>query len=497
MAPKRARMGLLDSVIVLILSAMVVLLLLWIGAQIRGIDRFWNLPDWVTKVASSVWTYVAGVGSSTLLAYLRGRSDEPAPNYLLWIFGTVTVMLVMAFGVGYIIASPAPPRDALLMFWLKPDTKDRPLMSFRELAPDKWWYVLTLPPDQKDGHYQQSADFPDQDATFYARMLPAPLAPQGDSQPTNPALVCFKRKPKLPDYGAALQVEMDCSEGGRCAIDAEKDQGYANICSTESEWSPPSARLELFPTVYADSLQAESGWRVASMETLEAMPPQERPGYTKFSIESTQLGTLRGVKGFQYLIRVNGSPLYVDGWGPEDMVKPFDASKSFTFSFGLENLSFSGADGGCEDIEVDLKFRQNERVIEDDISRKYAALRDAVTDEVKAADGTTFTWSGQYVKPINEDKEEVFVFSAPSLREATAAKAIIDAAKLSYAGTGIVGVLRPPLNNPQYGIVVGLRQPTEQIRFTFDSKSARSLNEWVKNQRVQSHSIFPRGSLHL
>src|SRR5437773_448725 len=99
MSPRnQTRMGLLDSVIVLILACMVVLIALWISSQLQGVQRFEKLPDWLTKVASNVWTYLTGAASSTLLALARRNSKEPRPNYLLWMFGTAIVILLIVFG---------------------------------------------------------------------------------------------------------------------------------------------------------------------------------------------------------------------------------------------------------------------------------------------------------------------------------------------------------------------------------------------------------------
>jgi hypothetical protein len=492
--PPRSRTlpGLLDSLIILIVACMMMLILLWISTQIRGLDLFSKLPDWLTYVAQSVWTYVTGAASSTLLALLRGRSNEPKPNYLLWIFGTVVALLGM---VGALVALIPPPRqlppDALLRFWLKSDANDKPRLSFRALAPDKWWYDMLAVADQGDGHYQQTVRFPDQNSRFYGRVVRAPLVPQGNSQPNPPTSVCFRKNPSPPHSGAPFEVQMDCPEGKRCSLNAD-DPGWARGCSEESDWNLTGTQIGgILPLVYADAQKPDVGWKVPSLETLRAMADAEKIGYTDFTITSTQLSALKDAEGFQYLIKANGSPLYVDGWGAEDMVKPFHAAKGFTFSFGLPNLSFSGGEDGCENIEVDLEFRQKERMIKKVvISRKYAALRDADSDEVRTADGTMFTWGGTYKKPAHEDRMEVFVLSTSDLREARRWKAKLEADKLSYQGTDVVGVLRPRLDNPNYGVVVGLRQPTMQIRFTYDVNFAQKLHEWVKKEHAQNNSLF-------
>jgi hypothetical protein len=482
----QARMGLLDSVIILILASMLVLMVLWISGQIRGIELFGKLPDWLTKSASSIWTYVTGGASSTLLAVVRRRSSAATPNYLLWIFGTAVVMLLVVFGVGAMLPPAQFPKDALLEFSLKCDRQDHPNMSFFQKQPF-YKEAHNIAPES-DGHYKNYVDFPSQDGRLYARAVRVVTSSQSTNDPLSPVTeFCFKRSPTPPANNAPKEARMDCSEGKRCSLSGD-DPGWVEICSAGSDWA---AGIRLVPVVYADTSKVQSGWKVPSLETLRKMTDQERVGYTEFSIKSTQLSGLKEADSLQYLIKVNGSPLYVNGWAPEDMLMPFHAAQGFTFAFGLENLSFSGADNGCENIEVELSFRQKDRVIKRAVvSRKYAALRDADPEEVKAEDGTVFTWSGKYVKPNKEDRTEVFVLSTPDLPEAKSVKARIDAAKLSYDGTEVVGVLRPPLNNPKYGIVVGLRQPTGQIHFTYDTVSARKMHDWIIGQHAQNRNIF-------
>ncbi len=376
------------------------------------------------------------------------------------------------------------PANALLNFSLR-DTRDHPNLSFFQRHPS--YRAAHTIGAEADGHYQEYVDFPGQDGKFYARAQRAVTISQLTNDPVSPTEFCFKKNPKPPGNGTPLEVRMDCSEGRRCSI-GKDDPGWVEICPSESDWT---AHFQFVPVVYADMSQVQPGWKVPSLETLKTMTERERVGYTEFSIKSTQLSALKGAESVQYLIRVNGSPLYVDGWAPQDMLRPFDGTQDFTFSFGLENLSFSGADNGCENIEVELQFRQKDSVIRKAvISRRYAALRDADAEELKTEDGTSFIWSGRYVKPKKEDRTELFVLSTPNVQEAKNRKARIDGAGLSYDGEDVVAVLRPPLDNSQYGIVVGLRQSTGQIRFTFDTAFAQKFREWIVRQRAQYKRLF-------
>ncbi len=217
------------------------------------------------------------------------------------------------------------------------------------------------------------------------------------------------------------------------------------------------------------------------------MTDTRRAGYTEFSIKANPVPGLEAADRFRYEIIANGASLSVDGWPPEDMLKEFDASQGLDFSFGMENLSFSGSDRGCENIGVVLEFRKGSQLVKKiQLQRQYAALRDAVP-EVQSVEGVKFTWTGAYVKPKNEDRAEVFVITTSDANKALQVKSHIDGAKLSYQGMSVVGVIRPPLNEKNFGIVVGLVQPSGQVKFTFDTTYVQQLRNWVLQQ---DRSIF-------
>ncbi len=479
---KRVTPSPLDSVIILVLGCMLALLVMWAASQMNGIVRFSKLPEWLNKIVSSVWTYATGGASSLLLGALRSRRKDPPPNYLLWIMGTSIVICLFVFGVAAIPSHSSPPATALLRFSLQCEKLEHPNLSFFQKDP-LYKQAHTIA-SESDGQYQEYIDFPrDADERFYGRAVRVVSASEKTSSPVSPTELCFKQNPSLPSNNAPLEVSMECSEGKLCFI-SSYDPGWAKQCEKETGWID---RFELTLTVSADE-RIQPGWKVPSVETLRNMRDRERMGYTEFSIRSSQLGELKA-DAVQYLIKANGSPLYVDGWAPANMLKDF--SNPFTFSFGLENLDFSGTDNGCENIEVDLSFLQGGRAIKQfAISRKYSALRDADEEEVKSQDGTTFTWGGKYVKPKNEDTSEVITGSVPSLENMKTAKNRIDAAKLSYKGQEVVGVLRPPLNNPSYGVAVGVRQPSGQVRFTFDKTSANNILNWILQLPAQQRSLF-------
>ncbi len=91
--------GLLDTVLVLLISSALVLLVLWLGATLAGKLILDRLPDWLSKGMSAVWAWVAtGAGATAALGYrLRqgARSREKLPNYPLAIAGTTVGMICL------------------------------------------------------------------------------------------------------------------------------------------------------------------------------------------------------------------------------------------------------------------------------------------------------------------------------------------------------------------------------------------------------------------
>jgi hypothetical protein len=69
------------------------------------------------------------------------------------------------------------------------------------------------------------------------------------------------------------------------------------------------------------------------------------------------------------------------------------------------------------------------------------------------------------------------------------AKKQIDDERRQFEGSTIVGVLRPPLRNSSYGLVLGLQEASGQIRFTFDPSTATRLLRAAKDLRASSKAF--------
>ena len=372
-----------------------------------------------------------------------------------------------------------PSNLALLSFWVKWNNQQPPGLSFREWLPN---FRDEIPlAAASDGAFKQNVEWP-ASGNFEASVLPTVTDSSNKPKKFQKTNICFTTNPKLPTNNPPFKVAMRCAEGGMCTLDPDNDGGWAVEVDCTDKHTRAAASFSLVPAAMAESMDSKApGWTVPSLTTLQQMKDSKRAGYTEFSIKANSLPGLEAADRFRYEIIANGAPLSVDGWPPEDMLKQFSASQGLDFSFGMENLSFSGADKGCENIDVVLEFRKGSQPIKTiRLSRQYAALRDAVT-EVQSVNGQTFTWSGTYIKPKNEDRSEVFVTTTDAAG-AVQSKSRISAASLSYQGMPVIGVIRPPLDAKNYGIVVGLVQPSGQVKFTFDPNFARQFLDWVLQQ---------------
>jgi len=90
----------LDSIIIVLVAAALVIFLLWATSRTMGIAAFESLPDWLQKSYNAIWTSVAagatGIGLAIVKVLTRKR-DDPHPNYLLWIGITTVTLLVLIF----------------------------------------------------------------------------------------------------------------------------------------------------------------------------------------------------------------------------------------------------------------------------------------------------------------------------------------------------------------------------------------------------------------
>lgn len=304
---------------------------------------------------------------------------------------------------------------------------------------------------------------------------------------------CITRDPTPPPDNTPVEIHMLCVEGAQCVLD-QGDYGRAVNANCPEKTNQSHSFFSLTTEVHAQTTEKHvktPGWSVPSLMTLRQMTDRQRVGYTEFTIKSNPTPGTQNADLLRYTIFANGLPLYIDGRPPEDMYAKFDASAGLDSSFGLDNLSFSGADQGCENVAVQLEFLSGGRPIKQvQLSRRYAALRDAAAEQAASSDGMKFVWTGRYVKPKNEDRAEVFVISTRDINEAVRAKLSIEKVHLSYDGMDVIGVIRPPLDKPVYGVVIGLRQSMGQIKFNFDLGYANRVLAWAKDVQSSKSIAF-------
>ena len=286
--------------------------------------------------------------------------------------------------------------------------------------------------------------------------------------------VCFVR-----EAGSLARdpiVRLSCEEGVSCQV-ARDDLGWAKPCPSRS--SQPSS-VSLLSVAFAQALatRPETGWVVPSLETLRKQEAaRQNPAFTEFILTSGPLAALSKADRLTYTIRVNGTPVYIDGMPPETNALPFNAATGLRLSFGLENLDFSGLDAGYEHIEVTLQFASGEqRIRRAAIQLRYIALRPMPETAVTGDTSLGLRSRAEYHRGWSEDIYEIFLLSTSKTADAVERKRRIDAGKLVLDGDTVVGVVRPQLgNNPSYGVVLGIARPSGQVKFTFDDAKSRTL----------------------
>jgi hypothetical protein len=496
---RRATVTLLDAAIILTLAFTSAMLVVWLAGVVRDKEFFASgAPPVFRQMASSVWTWLTGGASSVLLTFLRRSLNRnvPQPNYLLWTAVTAVGILVFVGAVSQLLPSapPAPsPLDASvfdLQFQVRNSTSQ--MVAFLQRKPSQHEPEnIAL---QANGQFLvKGLELPSHCSAFEAIVLPViTTSVQADTTVT-PATMKFLRGSKDPS--PPVKAVAECRIGANCLLSV-LDPGW--LKSSDDGCVRLTRIVDGFvPTVYAQAPTPQSdsgrGWNTPSLQTLAAMKDRRSIGYTKFVIDGPSIGALGNPDTFTYLISVNGTSIHVDGAPEQDMTLPVRGA-SFTFPFGLENLDFAGGATGCERLEVALTFRHAGQVVRAiSMSREYAALRNAPAKSI-IVDGLPFRWQGEYVEPKSEDTNEVFITSSQRPEALLRAKTKVDNEQRQFEGSAIVGVLRPPLQNSSYGLVLGLRKPNGQIRFTFDIETAKRL--WNTARALRSSSAVFASIVH-
>lgn len=321
--------------------------------------------------------------------------------------------------------------------------------------------------------------------------------------------ICLERSASPPAAGN-LFSRLVCVEGLPCDKFHPLDPGWLVACARRTDTAPTRAsRLAMLLGAPAlaqpQSAPASVGpkWYVPSLATLESRSERDfaGTGYTMFEIAGPMPREI-DADGVALDLEVNDTPVLVDGLPGELRTQSVRPGEDLRLKFALQTLDFDGRHGGCDLIHATLRFYRDGKLVSAEyrLTRPYVALRDPDPVTV-TAEGSSFAWSGAYRRPTIVNEHQVFV---NSLRAASwedregMARARANAQRLQkaltklglrYEGKPVVGVVRPGLTQPSYGLALGLVQPTQQIQFTFSSATAAALKAQMMQLRRERADV--------
>lgn len=281
--------------------------------------------------------------------------------------------------------------------------------------------------------------------------------------------ICFIRAAPGP-----ISAKFAC-DGAACKLDElSKNIKICDAPQSAIEW-------QVFSQAYAT--ENAIGWITPSLDTLKENYQKQQNTYVEFVVAAEKLLLPETVDAYSYQLTVNEQPVFINGWTEAETISAFDPTAPFKLSFGLQNLDFSGADFGQENLQLTLTFyASGQKVRTDIINRNYIALRtvDTMSDVVNEV---IYHWSGeQYFG--KSDGFEVFIWSSTNADEIVKRrKKFFDEANLQYQGGKVVAVVRPPLTqNQNYGLVLGVVDGAGRIDFTFPKATATEIATWLRTE---------------
>lgn len=504
----------LDALFILSASVALLLLLLWIATSLLGLPLFTDLPQWLKDAVSEVWKKVLiGSGTAaTAAATLALRNwlykTRPAPNYLVWIPAFTAMLIAALLAVEHLIPHPPQAAQPLVHVPVRFTLEAVQTAKVATESDNEILLEIVSPPPLLPKNAQRIGLFPDgtNHPNTYTQGFDVPTSETADfvAEINHRSLIghavgtwhgyeyriCVRPRPKrsFPLLSAGglsdALIRLACSKDGTCPR-AQDDPGYVLSCD-----EPLSSNRGLAPVVYAAEASGpethETGWVVPSLETLSKMAEGERPAYTKFDVAFTPGDRASEADRYYYIPKVNGQPVYIDGFLPERTIFPLQRGPNL-ISFALENLNFTGQYDGYEKLHLTVVFLKGTEVIyRQELERDYIALRSAPETVTDSPMGT-FRWSGSYM-PQKRNKYEVLLASADCgdpprkdcIDRAIFAKTTFDRDGLKFSNRPVVMVVRPPLRRPAaYGLALGLVKPTAQVQFTFNADEAADLCHWA------------------
>jgi hypothetical protein len=483
-----------------------------------------QLPAWASKVAASI-----GVLVLLLLVVFYFEPPTPRQQPIVVLFVSLGMALCFAFvggrvaltfkipflpnnplsgaaagGIGaflltlvvskWLFEKPATPEAAarwppqpfaLRVFPTGPGETPSPIIDFRH---DREAEYIAY---QKEVGYYVIRDviLPQPDVRYEALFRPvAPdtelLAPERKAHVVTDRVtkLCFIPRSKRQFNGEEAFLALACAADKGCTLQA--DPGWVSGCSPTARLAWPS----LLPSAYAaDTDNPGRYWVGTSIQTLLKRhdDPNDDPPFMRFNLTGrTSARAATAPALYTVDIRVNGVPVYVDGWRPSETIRGVDKDGKFGLEFALQNLDFSGADGGFEDLSLALEWLDESKhsLGKGEVRRKLVAFRDMPAQE-SVLENATVSLEGESVPSARLDRFSVMLESTDDLAGANRVKALVDASRQQVGEQALRGVVRPPLtpwrlqqySNPHYSVLLGVERPTGQLAFAFDEEEANRI----------------------
>ncbi|WP_321348623.1 hypothetical protein [uncultured Draconibacterium sp.] len=325
---------------------------------------------------------------------------------------------------------------------------------------------------QESGYFEEDVLIPSDNSNYYALITKRVIKNRlGNDVIENPLEICFSRTNKRIENENILAI-LSAGEDKNFRRDPE-DPGCIELCGEKIASQRKS--FHLFQQAYAQTPESRNktyGWAVPNLQTLK---DERKTGFSQINIYSTFLNEdLQEADAYYYSVKINDTPIFFDGLLPKYIVTPFSYEKGIQIEFGIENLGFSGNENGYENIEIKLTFLRGSEVIRSvPLNLNYVALRKNDLEKIETSDGCRFEWEALF---ISRDENQIFIGSVPTADGAVFTKNRLARKNLTFNDSKMIGVIRPPyLDNPSYGVCVGLLLPNEQINFTFTYSEAEQI----------------------
>lgn len=346
---------------------------------------------------------------------------------------------------------------------------------------------------QNNGYFVESVEFPNSGEPIVAEI--SPVTTDGNKNAGNIISFALDRA-AVADYTKNKFTQYDCVADEGCKHNKLSPLWF----NWKSQAEPKVSSVWFIPSAYADS--AKDFWSIPNLETLNDKNSERTVGYTHFSVTSEKPLNI-DADAFFYDITANGVAANINGVTGSYRAIKYDPSLPLNIEFGLQNLNFSGNDGGCDAIGLTIRFIKDGTLLDSTIhlKRSYIALRDAgkVTSNINDVE---VSWTGKYIRAGKEYDNEVFLLSKlvskdldfdthkakiqAAVTEIETVKNDFNNLKLTFNNQPLVAVVRPSLTKISYSLAVGIVEDNKQIRFTFDENKAQELKSFLIAQRENS-----------